>query len=168
MLSRFYTYITPNVHSRTNPPRTFIVLPKAESRFALRFVLNRNTLSPDEIQAHTGMFDSKTNDGYYELGLTTAKLIREAIHVHRMVEAAREERERSSRPPSRSRSRPTGLHIHIPPQASPSSILVEQDSQEPDCEVETDSGSDVSMATAPEEGVVHMDVQEAPQKYADG
>ncbi|CDO71370.1 hypothetical protein BN946_scf184908.g128 [Trametes cinnabarina] len=47
------------------------------------FVANRNTLASDEIQAHTGMFDSKTNDGYYELGLSTAQLVRVAVQRHR-------------------------------------------------------------------------------------
>ena len=31
------------------------------------------------MQAHTGMFKASTNDGYYELGLETMKLIKEAI-----------------------------------------------------------------------------------------
>lgn len=33
----------------------------------------------DEIQAHTGIFDGKTNDGYYELGLITSQLIRDTV-----------------------------------------------------------------------------------------
>lgn len=31
------------------------------------------------------MFDSKTNDGYYELGLTTAQFIRHAVGVSRPI-----------------------------------------------------------------------------------
>jgi hypothetical protein len=42
-------------------------------------VLARNGLAPDELEAHTGMFSGKTNDGYYDLGLQTAKFIREAV-----------------------------------------------------------------------------------------
>jgi hypothetical protein len=37
----------------------------------------------DEISAHIGMFEASTNDGYYELGLTTGNLIREAMSVRR-------------------------------------------------------------------------------------
>ena len=44
---------------------------------------NQNTLAADEIQAHTGMFDSKTNDGYYELGLISAQLIRDVMLASR-------------------------------------------------------------------------------------
>ena len=36
-------------------------------------------MASDEIQAHTGMFDGKTNDGYYELGLITSQLLRDVI-----------------------------------------------------------------------------------------
>ncbi|EEB86760.1 hypothetical protein MPER_16165, partial [Moniliophthora perniciosa FA553] len=32
-----------------------------------------------EVQAHTGMFAANTNDGYYNLGLETARLIRDAL-----------------------------------------------------------------------------------------
>ena len=55
------------------------VLPHPRSQPASHFVPNRNTLAADEIQAHTGMFDAKTNDGYYELGLASAQLIRVAV-----------------------------------------------------------------------------------------
>ncbi|KAJ7507990.1 hypothetical protein B0H11DRAFT_1705817, partial [Mycena galericulata] len=33
-----------------------------------------------ELEAHTGMFSGKTNDGYYDLGLQTAQFIREAVN----------------------------------------------------------------------------------------
>jgi len=42
-------------------------------------VLARNGLAADEVEAHTGMFSGKTNDGYYDLGLQTAQVIREAV-----------------------------------------------------------------------------------------
>lgn len=42
-----------------------------------------NGLAPDELQAHTGMFAAKTNDGYYGLGLETSKIIREAVNIGR-------------------------------------------------------------------------------------
>ena len=75
---RFYTYLpaSPPAHPA---PRTFAVLPHPRSQPASHFVPNRNTLAADEIQAHTGMFDAKTNDGYYELGLASAQLIRVAV-----------------------------------------------------------------------------------------
>ena len=76
-----------------NPPnfprsRTFAVLPHPNTPLGTHFAPNHNSLAADEIQAHTGMFDSKTNDGYYELGLNSARLIREAVLLHRAVEAA--------------------------------------------------------------------------------
>jgi hypothetical protein len=45
----------------------------------------RNTLATDEIQAHVGMFGAASNDGYYHLGLETAKYIREAVLIARGV-----------------------------------------------------------------------------------
>ncbi|KAI0663247.1 hypothetical protein C8Q70DRAFT_956954 [Cubamyces menziesii] len=78
----FYTYLPAS--PPVNPtPRTFAVLPRQNTPLGTHFVANRNTLASDEIQAHTGMFDSKTNDGYYELGLSTAQLIRVAIQRHK-------------------------------------------------------------------------------------
>ncbi|TFK43728.1 hypothetical protein BDQ12DRAFT_675456 [Crucibulum laeve] len=80
----FYTVLPPA------PPtfltsRTFIVLPKRNSRNFTHFIPASNGLAPDELQAHTGMFGGRTNDGYYELGLSTAKLIREAVMLGRGV-----------------------------------------------------------------------------------
>lgn len=80
-LFRFYTFIP------ASPPfsesRTFIVLPKRTSREHSYFLQARNGVAPDELQAHTGMFSGKTNDGYYDLGLVTAKIIREALTLGR-------------------------------------------------------------------------------------
>lgn len=74
----FYTYLppTPLLHSSE---RTFIVLPKKNAKAAPHFVLARNGLASDELEAHTGMFSGKTNDGYYDLGLQAAQVIREAV-----------------------------------------------------------------------------------------
>ena len=77
---RFYTYI-PESPPAYPEPRTFAILPHRNAPIATHFQPNRNTLASDEIQAHTGMFDSKTNDGYYELGLMTAQLIRDALNA---------------------------------------------------------------------------------------
>lgn len=41
------------------------------------FTATINSAAEDEIQAHIGMFDPKT-EGYYDLGLQTARLIRDA------------------------------------------------------------------------------------------
>ncbi|KAF8631606.1 hypothetical protein AX15_002353 [Amanita polypyramis BW_CC] len=59
--------------------RTFILLPKLYTPAAPHFLSVKNGLATNEIQAHTGMFAAATNDGYYELGLDTAKIIREAL-----------------------------------------------------------------------------------------
>jgi len=74
----FYTYLpaTPLVH---DVHRTFIDLPKKDARAESHFVLARNGLASDEVDAHTTMFSGKSNDGYYDLGLETAKAIREAV-----------------------------------------------------------------------------------------
>lgn len=66
-------------------PRTFVVLPNRSAPAFTRFLPATNGIAPDELQAHTGMFGGRTNDGYYELGLATAKLIREAIMLGRGV-----------------------------------------------------------------------------------
>ncbi|KIM46388.1 hypothetical protein M413DRAFT_441480 [Hebeloma cylindrosporum] len=79
-----YTNLPPN------PPefltsRTFVVLPKYGSRSKAHFSPANNRLAPDEIQAHTGMFLASTNDGYYELGLASAKIIRDAVLTSRGI-----------------------------------------------------------------------------------
>jgi hypothetical protein len=81
-----------------NPPsfmdhRTFIILPKRKFSFTVpnkgdvadHFLTAPNGLASDEIQAHTGMFEAKTNDGYYQLGLETSRVIREAVMLARGV-----------------------------------------------------------------------------------
>ena len=79
--------------------RTFIVLPKRKISFvpsagdvADYFLTAPNGLASDEIQAHTGMFEAKTNDGYYQLGLETSRLIREAVMLTRGVVEAESEK----------------------------------------------------------------------------
>ncbi|KAK0230978.1 hypothetical protein IW262DRAFT_1453901 [Armillaria fumosa] len=80
----FYTYLPPVALVHPNA-RTFIVLPKKNARSAGNFLLANNGVAPDELQAHTGMFGAKTNDGYYELGLQTAKTVREAVMLGRGI-----------------------------------------------------------------------------------
>ncbi|KAK0498596.1 hypothetical protein EDD18DRAFT_1104114 [Armillaria luteobubalina] len=80
----FYTYLPPVALVHPNA-RTFIVLPKKNAHSAGNFLPANNGVAPDELQAHTGMFGAKTNDGYYELGLQTAKIIREAVMLGRGI-----------------------------------------------------------------------------------
>ncbi|TRM67646.1 hypothetical protein BD626DRAFT_394347 [Schizophyllum amplum] len=88
LFKTFYTYLPPSPPSYFSS-RTFVVLPKRTSRAFTRFVSAKNELAIDELEAHTGMFSGTTNDGYYELGLETAKFIRQAVHLHRgTIEAA--------------------------------------------------------------------------------
>ncbi|KAH7914406.1 hypothetical protein BJ138DRAFT_1177332, partial [Hygrophoropsis aurantiaca] len=78
----FYTFLPPSPPAYSTS-RTFSILPSRTSSAATHFIASRNTLAIDEIQAHISMFDPKSNDGYYELGLQTAKAIRETIHNQR-------------------------------------------------------------------------------------
>lgn len=73
----FYVYLP--VSSGQTRPRTFIVLPKKDDPAAQHFIVSRNSRASDEVAAHMGMFDPSSNDGYYDLGLRTAGVIREAI-----------------------------------------------------------------------------------------
>lgn len=66
----------PPIHLST---RTFIVEPKRTSREVENFTPARNKQAADEVQGHTGMFDARTNDGYYNLGLVAANFIRKAV-----------------------------------------------------------------------------------------
>ncbi|KAG1752628.1 uncharacterized protein EDB91DRAFT_1243392 [Suillus paluster] len=74
----FYTLLPPPPPSFSTP-RTFAILPPRTSPMAAHFLPARNTQAADEVQAHTNMFNPRYNDGYYQLGLDTAKIIREAV-----------------------------------------------------------------------------------------
>jgi len=74
----FYTLMPPPPPSFSSP-RSFAILPPRTSPIAAHFLPARNTQAADEIQAHTNMFNPSANDGYYQLGLETAKIIREAV-----------------------------------------------------------------------------------------
>ncbi|KAG2154950.1 uncharacterized protein EDB93DRAFT_1247907 [Suillus bovinus] len=74
----FYTLLPPAPPSFSSP-RTFVILPQRTSPIAAHFLPARNHQAADEIQAHTNMFNPRFNDGYYQLGLDTAKIIREAV-----------------------------------------------------------------------------------------
>ena len=57
----------------------------SDSSLRSRFVVCQNNLADNEIDAHVGMFEPGTNDSYYNLGLETAKVIRDAIAISRAV-----------------------------------------------------------------------------------
>lgn len=76
--SRFYTLLPPKP-AQYPDSRTFIILPLPNSKLRPYFTPTQNSVAEDEVEAHTGMFEASTNDGYYELGLATARIIREAI-----------------------------------------------------------------------------------------
>jgi hypothetical protein len=70
----FYTHLPPS------PPeylvtRTFCILPPTTHPLYPKFIAASNTLAKDEVSAHMGMFNAKTNDGFYELGLVVANAI---------------------------------------------------------------------------------------------
>jgi len=77
LFRNFYTFL-PVSMPRFLTSRTFAVLPGYGSPAARRFVACNNAVAEDEIQAHTSMFDSALNDGYYELGLEVARNIEDA------------------------------------------------------------------------------------------
>lgn len=80
----FYTLLPPAPPSFSSP-RTFVILPQKTSPIAAHFLPAINHQAADEIQAHTNMFNPKSNDGYYQLGLDTAKIIREAVMAARGI-----------------------------------------------------------------------------------
>nr|GAT58178.1 predicted protein [Mycena chlorophos] len=78
----FYTFLPPTPMI-SNAERTFCVLPRKSSPAGSRFIMARNGIAANEVDAHTGMFSAKTNDGYYDLGLEAAKAIRSAVFAAR-------------------------------------------------------------------------------------
>ncbi|KAG6336531.1 hypothetical protein ID866_2553 [Astraeus odoratus] len=75
LFKTFYVLLPPS--SASPSPRTFVVLPPRSSPVLENYIVCKNTVASDEVQAHMGMFEPSQNDGYYELGLETAKMIRE-------------------------------------------------------------------------------------------
>ncbi|KAI0284299.1 hypothetical protein BGY98DRAFT_948864 [Russula aff. rugulosa BPL654] len=74
----FYTLIPPSPPANLSP-RTFCLLPETSSDAFQRFVPAPNTLAENEVRAHVTMFEPTKNDGYYQLGLEAAAVIRQAI-----------------------------------------------------------------------------------------
>ena len=76
--SSFYTHLPPS------PPanlltRTFCILPPTTHPLWPHFTPQTNTLATDEVSAHMGMFNPRTNDGFYDLGLAVVRLLAERI-----------------------------------------------------------------------------------------
>jgi len=118
--TRLYTVLPPH------PPeflvsRTFIVLPKYGSRAKDHFQPSPNKTAENEIDSHTGMFSASTNDGYYQLGLTTAQIIRDAVMGSRGIGNApspspQPKVRRSTRSPTKSPTKetiPTGNLVDL-------------------------------------------------------
>ena len=83
MCCSFYTLLPPRLPEFPTP-RSFIILPPAQSPLRAYFQPAPNARAADEVDAHMNMFDPRTNDSYYALGLETAKIIREAIDASRI------------------------------------------------------------------------------------
>ncbi|KAL1405372.1 hypothetical protein Q8F55_009003 [Vanrija albida] len=53
--------------------RTFAIVPSASGATADAWIPASNTRASDEVEAHTGMFNPRTNDGFYDLGLAVVR-----------------------------------------------------------------------------------------------
>ncbi len=74
----FYSHLPPS------PPkelvsRTFAILPPTTHPLYPRFFPSSNTIATDEISAHMGMFNPRTDDGFYDLGLEVVRGLGERI-----------------------------------------------------------------------------------------
>ncbi|ADV20132.1 Hypothetical Protein CGB_B1020W [Cryptococcus gattii WM276] len=78
LYSNYYTHLPaePPVHLVS---RTFAILPPTPHLLFPRWRPATNTIAKDEVSAHMGMFNPKTNDGFYDLGLAVVKEIGERI-----------------------------------------------------------------------------------------
>jgi hypothetical protein len=74
----FYTLLPPTPPAYPQP-RTFCTLPEPSSSASQHFFPAPNTVAEDEVRAHVSMFDPGKNDGYYQLGLEAAALIRRVV-----------------------------------------------------------------------------------------
>ncbi|WWC70424.1 uncharacterized protein I206_104375 [Kwoniella pini CBS 10737] len=74
----FYTHLPPNPPTQL-VSRTFAILPPMTHPLYKYFNAASNNLAKDEVSAHMGMFNPKTNDGFYDLGLEVVRAIGEKI-----------------------------------------------------------------------------------------
>lgn len=74
----YYTHLPaePPVHLLS---RTFAILPPTSHPLFPRWRPATNAIAKDEVSAHMGMFNPKTNDVFYDLGLAVVKEIGERI-----------------------------------------------------------------------------------------
>ncbi|BEI89083.1 uncharacterized protein CcaverHIS019_0204450 [Cutaneotrichosporon cavernicola] len=59
--------------------RTFAILPSPSEAIATHWMPATNSIAKDEVTAHMGMFNPRQNDGFYDLGLATARIIAERL-----------------------------------------------------------------------------------------
>jgi hypothetical protein len=85
LLHSFYT-ILPAKPPAHPAQRAFVLLPRPPEKTAQYFLPNKNEKAEDEISAHTGMFDAKTSDGFWDLGLATGRVIRTAVAKHEAID----------------------------------------------------------------------------------
>ncbi|WOO85647.1 uncharacterized protein LOC62_07G009144 [Vanrija pseudolonga] len=53
--------------------RTFAIVPSSSGATADAWIPASNSRASDEVEAHTGMFNPRTNDGFYDLGLAVVR-----------------------------------------------------------------------------------------------
>jgi len=73
--NRFHCFYTLLSRKAVGQPRTFVIVPLQKEPHRVNFSPNTNSLAPDEIEAHVGMFEPERNNGYYGLDQATKKLI---------------------------------------------------------------------------------------------
>ena len=78
ILPSFYTYLPPSPPSHLTS-RTFTIPPPSSHPLYPHFIPSSNSLSSDEVSAHMGMFNARTNDGFYDLGLAVIRGIGQRV-----------------------------------------------------------------------------------------
>ena len=74
----FYSHL-PASPQKQLTSRTFSILPPTSHPLYHLWAPASNTIATDEISAHMGMFNPRTNDGFYDLGLAVASGLAERI-----------------------------------------------------------------------------------------
>ena len=78
MRNSFYSHLPP-APPKELVSRTFAILPPTTHPLYPQFAPASNTLAKDEASAHMGMFNPRTNDGFYDLGLEVVREIGERV-----------------------------------------------------------------------------------------
>ncbi|KLT40835.1 hypothetical protein CC85DRAFT_329607 [Cutaneotrichosporon oleaginosum] len=82
--ANFYTCLPASGTHLTR--RTFAIIPSPSEAIATHWMPAINTVAKDEVNAHMGMFNPRNNDGFYDLGLATVRIIAERLEeegIHR-------------------------------------------------------------------------------------